>query len=54
LATGAIRALSSLIEVDVEDSHERQVSYALKDARGAAWRARLATRQVDEFLNNEG
>jgi hypothetical protein len=54
LATGAIRALSSLIEADVEDSHERQVSYALKDARGAAWRARLATRQVDEFLNDEG
>ncbi len=54
LAAGAIRALGSLIEAEVEDPHERQAAYALKDARGAGWRARLATRQIDEFLENEG
>ncbi len=54
LAAGATRALGHLIEADVGDPHERQASYALKDARGAVWRARLAVRQVNEFLENKG
>ncbi len=49
LAAGAVRALTYLIEADTENSHECQAPYALKDIRGAAWRARLAVRQVDEF-----
>ncbi len=49
LAAGAVRALAYLIEADTENSHECQAPYALKDIRGAAWRARLAVRQVDEF-----
>lgn len=54
LAAGAIQALGSLIEADVENPHERQASYTLRDTRGAVWRARLAVRQVDEFLEDEG
>jgi hypothetical protein len=55
LAAGAARALGLLIQADVEGcSHERRASYALKDARGAAWRARLATRQVDAFVGEVG
>ena len=54
LAAGAARALGLLIQADVEGSHERRASYALRDARGAAWRARLAARQVDAFLGEVG
>jgi len=54
LAAGTVRALGLLIKAGIEDSHERQASYTLKDARGAMWRARLAARQVDEFLGEAG
>jgi hypothetical protein len=54
LAAGAVRALGPLIEAAIEDSHEGQTPYALKDARGAVWRARLAVRQVDEFSGEAG
>lgn len=48
LAAGIARALSILVEA--EDVHEDHAQNALKDARSAAWRARLAARQVDELL----
>lgn len=54
LAVGAVRALEVLIEAGIEDSPECQTSYALKDARGAAWRAQLAARQVGESLGKAG
>jgi hypothetical protein len=54
LAAGAVRALEVLSEAGTEDSPECQTSYALKDARGAAWRAQLAARQVGEFLGKAG
>ena len=54
LAAGAVRALGLLIEAGIEDPHESQASYTLKDARGAVWRARLAARQAEEFLGETG
>ena len=50
LAAGAARALGALVEVEIEDARGDHAQNVLKDARGAAWRARLAARQVDEFL----
>ncbi len=54
LAAGAARALGVLTEASTGDSHGHQAPYALRDARGATWRARLAARQVDEFLGETG
>jgi hypothetical protein len=54
LASGAARALGALVEIGAGDTHEYHTSYALKDARSAVWRARLAVRQVDEFLGKAG
>ncbi len=53
LAAGAARALSALATAkDLPDTeHARN---ALKDVRGAAWRARLASGQVDELLEEIG
>ena len=50
LAAGAARALGILAETSAEDAREYHAQNALKDARSAMWRARLAARQVDEFL----
>jgi hypothetical protein len=49
LAAGAARALCALAGTgDARGYHAQNV---LKDVRGAAWRAQLAARQVDEFLS---
>ena len=51
LAAGAARALVALAEASrLDGDHAR---YALKDAGSAAWRARFAVRQTDEFLGIE-
>jgi hypothetical protein len=54
LAAGAVRALGILADADVVDPHEElngECKQNLsKDARGAVWRAQLAVRQVDEFM----
>lgn len=54
LAAGAARALGILADTAVGDAHEDPYGeYAQnlsKDARGAVWRAQLAVRQVDEFM----
>src|SRR5215210_654468 len=50
LAAGAVRALGVLAEAGVGDARGEHEQNILRDARGAAWRARLAVRQVDEFL----
>jgi hypothetical protein len=54
LAAGAARALGTLAETGAEDAHEYHAQNAFKDARSAMWRARLAARQVDEFLEETG
>jgi hypothetical protein len=50
LAAGAARALCALAEASFVDAPEEYAQNALKDVRGAVWRAQLAARQVDEFL----
>jgi hypothetical protein len=50
LAAGAARALCALAGASIGDAPEEYTQNALKDLRGAVWRAQLATRQVDEFL----
>ena len=45
LAAGAARALAAGVE-----AAKTLDLYAIRDARGAAWRARLAAQQVDELL----
>lgn len=50
LAAGATRALGALAGAGAGDAPEEYAQNALKDIRGAVWRARLAARQVDEFL----
>lgn len=52
LAAGAARALRALVG-EAGPGRER-AEYVLKDARGAAWRAGLAARQADEFLEGTG
>lgn len=56
-AAGAARALCLLAEAGTAGtgaaSGERMLN-ALGDVRGAAWRARLAVRQMDEFFESEG
>jgi hypothetical protein len=53
LAAGAVRALCTLAEAGVGDARGEYEQNILKDARGAAWRARFAVRQVDEFLETD-
>ncbi len=50
LAVGAARALESRIEAAAKELDEPRFGYLVRDARGAAWRARLAASQVDELL----
>lgn len=55
LAAGATRALGALARTVAEDPEEEdRAPSALREARGADWRARLAVRQVDEFLGETG
>ena len=53
LAAGAARAMVALAEAEASRLDEDHARYALKDARSAAWRARFAVRQTDEFLGIE-
>ena len=48
LAAGAARALTALVAGSGPGGE--RTDYVLKDARGAGWRAGLAARQADEFL----
>ena len=54
LAAGAVRALGILADGAVSDAHEKThgeyEQNLSKDAWGAVWRAQLAVRQVDEFI----
>jgi hypothetical protein len=54
LAAGAVRALGIIADAGVGDAHEEPngeyKQNLSKDARGAVWRAQLAVRQVDEFM----
>jgi hypothetical protein len=54
LAAGAVRALGILADTGVgdvlEEPHGEYEQNLSKDARGAVWRAQLAVRQVDEFM----
>jgi hypothetical protein len=54
LAAGTVQALGALAEADVEDTCKHHAQNALKDVRGAEWRARLAARQVEEFMGKSG
>lgn len=55
LAAGAARALSALAGTAAKDLPDTEhARNALKDVRGAAWRARLASGQVDELLEEIG
>lgn len=57
LASGAARTLEARIEVVARELDEPRSGYLVRDARGAAWRARLAAGQVDELQearNREG
>lgn len=51
LAAGAAQALGALAGTTRLDGDRAR--YALKDARSAAWRARFAIKQTDEFLGIE-
>ena len=50
LAAGSVRALCILTEAAFGDARGEHAQNVLKDVRGATWRAQLAVRQVDEFL----
>lgn len=52
LAAGAARAACALVGETSPDAEG--ADYAIKDARSAAWRAGLAARQADEFLQGTG
>lgn len=55
LAAGAASALCTLARAGVEDAPaDEYAQNTLRDVRGALWRARLAARQVDEFLGEAG
>jgi hypothetical protein len=49
LATGATHALVALLEPRIGGLDETYAENALKDARGALWRADLAARQIGEI-----
>ncbi|HEV8045927.1 MAG TPA: hypothetical protein VGP38_12140 [Rubrobacter sp.] len=56
-AAGVARALCVLAEAGTAGTGGAGGGYALNalgDVRGAAWRARLAVRQMDEFFESEG
>lgn len=48
LAAGTARALLALAEVEAADPHDTYAAYALRDARGAGWKADLAVRQLPD------
>ncbi len=50
LAAGAARALGLLAESGTAALEETPAEYVRRDARSAGWRAALAIRQVEEFL----
>lgn len=50
LASGAARALVAGVEAAAGELETSRGEYLLREARGAAWRAGLAARQVDESL----
>jgi hypothetical protein len=50
LAGGATRALRAAVEASAPGLEDPRAGNLLRDARGAAWRAGLAARQVDELL----
>ncbi len=50
LAAGTVQVLCTLAEAGVGDARGEHEQNILRDARGTAWRARLAVRQVDESL----
>ena len=54
LAAGAARALCVLAAAEAIYLEGNRATYVLKDAQGAAWRAGLAVRQADKFLEGEG
>ncbi len=54
LAAGAARALHALAQAGAARVSGDRGRRMLGDARGVAWRARLAARQVDKFLEDEG
>ena len=54
LAAGAARALHALAEATAARMPGERSLSAPADARGVAWRARLAARQVDESLGDKG
>lgn len=53
LATGAVRDLRSLVEVDSGEPGEDSVENVLRDVRSAVWRAEFAARQVDGFADGD-
>lgn len=50
LAAGAARALRAVIEAMIGDPEDTRAANAVRDARGAVWRADLAVRQMEELL----
>ena len=54
LASGAARALCTFARASIGEVSGEHAQNALKDIRGAVWRARLAANQVDEFSGDPG
>lgn len=50
LASGTARALVAGVEATTRELETPRGDYLVREARGAAWRAGLAARQVDESL----
>jgi len=50
LAVGAARALGVRLEAAAMELDSPRGEYLIRESRGTAWRAQLATRQTDEFL----
>ncbi len=50
LASGAARALGVRLEAAAMELDSPRGEYLIRESRGTAWRAQLATRQTDEFL----
>lgn len=54
LAAGTVRALRSPLEAASRGLDGDRAEYVARDALGAAWRADLAARQLDERLEGRG
>ncbi len=50
LASGATRALGVRLEAAAMELDSPRGEYLIRESRGTAWRAQLATNQTDEFL----